>query len=168
MRVPSPADSSSTYSQLAPPASISSTSQSHYMPPPQRPPAVLENGDVLMPPPPLHVPQSQDSESPPGSRPASRGSRLLSRPGSRPGSRDPSQARDSNRPTSRAESPGGPPALMVDTKLKKRRSWLPGSMPANQTPTDGKPNAQAWLVTPRNKTPYDLASLLAFQRVSLP
>lgn len=164
LRTPSPSNSS-VYSEAPP------------MPPPTNPytntpplPPLVENGDsLLVPPPPLTIP-SQTS-SPPGSRPGSRAGRPLSRPISRdtfsrdrPLSRD-IHSRDGSRLPSRAGSP--PPALQVDAKLKKRRSWMPGSSPIDTTsPTDTSPNAQAWLITARDKIPYDLTNLINFRQVS--
>lgn len=167
LRTPSQSDSS-VYSQdlpmpVPPPANPYSNT------PPLLP--VVESGDILLaPPPPLTI-QTQMTSSPPGSRPTSRAGRALSRPASRdaPHSREAAHSRENSRAASRSGSPTmGPPALQVDSKLKKRRSWLPGSSPIDtSSPTEPRPNAQAWLVTPRDKIPYDLAALSSFKPVCL-
>ena len=167
LRTPSQSDSS-VYSQelpmpVPPPANPFTNT------PPLLP--VVESGDILLaPPPPLTI-QTQQTSSPPVSRPTSRAGRVLSRPVSRdaPHSRDAAHSRENSRVASRSGSPTmGPPALQVDSKLKKRRSWLPGSSPIDlSSPTEARPNAQAWLITPRDKIPYDLTALSSFKPVCL-
>ena len=172
MRTSSPSTASSVYSQ---PLNGPPPVQSPYLQTTQLPMTTVEIGDALMPPPPLFVPQTQSgAESPPGSRPTSRAGRLLSRPGSR----DLSWSRDRSRGTNRSDSPGtrpstarpqssGPPALATDSKLKKRKSWLPGLSKDTDGPKEvSLTTAQAWLLAPRDKIPYDLTALLSFEPVS--
>lgn len=110
------------------------------------------------------------------SRPASRGNQFESRnssrpPSSRPPSRPPSQ------PASRPASPikfrpsmptTRPLTPTTEAKLAKRRSWMPGKL--RKAGPDGGDHAnspQAWTVTPKGKTPYDVSALADFHRVSL-
>lgn len=150
----------------------------------------IEDDDVLLNPPPLLKPLPIRAPLPDGSlagsRPVSRGNQMDSRPASRgnpfdsrsssrpPSSRPPS--RPPSQPASRPESPTKlrPPTPTVrpltpttEAKLAKRKSWMPGKL--RRTGQDGADQAnspQAWVVTAKEKTPYDVSGLASFQRVS--
>ena len=121
-----------------------------------------------------------DSRS--SSRPAS--SRPPSRPPSQPASRPTSPikfrpstptARPSSQPTSRPASPtkfrpstptAHPLTPTTEAKPAKRKNWMPGKI--RQPGQDGGDNMnspQAWLVTPKEKIPYDVSELANFHRV---
>ena len=109
------------------------------------------------------------------SRPASRGNQFESRnssrpPSSRPPSRPPSQP--ASRPASpikfRPSTPMARPLTpTTEAKLAKRRSWMPGKLrKAGPDGGDHATSPQAWTVTPKGKTPYDVSALANFHRVS--
>ena len=149
----------------------------------------IEDDDVLLNPPPLLKPLPIRTQSPGGSlgssRPVSRGNPLDSRPASRgnqfdsrsnsrpPSSRPPS--RPPSQPASRPASPtkfrpstptARPLTPTTEAKLAKRRSWIPGkSRKPGQDGGDNVNTPQAWLVTPKEKVPYDVSGLANFHRV---
>ena len=152
----------------------------------------IEDDDVLLNPPPLLKPLPIRAQSPKGSlagsRPVSRGNQMDSRPPSRgnpfesrsssrpPSSRPPS--RPPSQPASRPASPiklrpltptARPLTPTTEAKLAKRKSWMPGKL--RKAGPDGGEHTnslQAWLVTPQEKTPYDVSGLASFHRVSFP
>ena len=150
----------------------------------------IEDDDVLLNPPPLLKPLPIRTQSPSGSlgssRPVSRGNPLESRPASRgnqfdsrsssrpPSSRPPS--RPPSQPASRPASPikfrpstptARPLTPTTEAKLAKRRSWMPGkTRKPGQDGGDNVNSPQAWLVTPKEKIPYDVSGLANFHRVS--
>ena len=150
----------------------------------------IEDDDVLLNhPPPLLKPLPIRAQSPggslEGSRPVSRGNPLDSRPPSRgnpfdsrsssrpPSSRPPS--RPPSRPASRPASPikfrpqtptARPLTPTTETKLAKRRSWMPGKLrKAGLGEGDPGNGPQAWTITPNENIPYDVSALASFQRV---
>ena len=151
----------------------------------------IEDDDILLnPPPPLKPlpfrPQSPSS-SIASSRPVSRGNQLDSRPpsrgnqfDSRSSSRPPSSrlpSRPPSRPASRPASPiklrpstpmARPLTPTTEAKLARRRSWMPGKLrKPEQDGGDQVNGPQAWMLTPKGKTPYDISGLASFHRVSL-
>lgn len=123
----------------------------------------LDEDDGLLAPPFPRKPLPQQTGSPDGSRPVSRSSR--------PGSRAPS--RDGMAPHSRTSSPT---KLRLATptgeqsRLSKRRSWLPGSRgrpEADSAGIDGASGNAAWILTPvtQDKLHYDLTPMINFQKV---
>lgn len=152
----------------------------------------IEDDDVLLNPPPLLKPLPVRAQSPGsslgGSRPVSRGNPMDSRPASRgnpfdsgSSSRPPSSRRPSRPPSQSASRPASPIRLLpqtptarpltptTDAKLAKRRSWMPGKLrKAGQDEGDHANGPQAWMVTPKEKRPYDVSGLANFQRVSHP
>ncbi|KAG8528790.1 uncharacterized protein KY384_006478 [Bacidia gigantensis] len=139
--------------------------QSPYLNTTQLPPTI-ESEDAIMregllQPPPTFMSSPRILEPNEGSRPSSRSGRPESR-----GSGSSGPSRPSSRPQSRARSPSliHNLATNAEAKLKKRRSWLPKS---SHDPHSGlDPNlAQAWIVTPTEKIPYDMSSLVNLKRV---
>ena len=98
------------------------------------------------------------SESPAGFRPLSGGSAPGSNAGSRPSSRPPS------RPASPVKS--RPQTPTNESKLRKRRSWVPGRSKVDipECKQESYPS-QAWVVSPQEKHPYDVTSLANFLKV---
>ncbi len=151
----------------------------------------IEDDDVLLNPPPLLKPLPIRAQSPGGSiggsRPVSKGSPMDSRPASRgnpfesrsssrpPSSRPPS--RPPSQPASRPASPikfrpqtptARPLTPTTESKLAKRRSWMPGKLrKAGQEEGDHANSLQTWMITPKEKIPYDVSALASFHRVSL-
>ena len=152
----------------------------------------IEDDDVLLNPPLLRKPIPIRAQSPNGSlggsRPVSRGNAMDSRPASRgnpfesrsssrpPSSRPPSRppSQPASRPTSPAKlRPPTPTARPLtpttEAKLAKRKSWMLGK--PRKTAQDGGDHgsqSQAWMVTPKEKTPYDVSELANFHRVRFP
>ena len=154
----------------------------------------IEDDDILLNPPlllkPLPIRTQSPGESVGSGRPVSRGNPLDSRPASRgnpfdsrsssrppssrPPSRPPSQpaSRPASRPASpikfRPPTPGGRPLTpTTEAKLAKQRSWMPGK--GRKTGQDGEENVnnpRAWMVTPKEKIPYDVSGLANFKKVS--
>ena len=151
----------------------------------------IEDDDLLLNPPLLRKPMPIRAQSPNGSlgdsRPVSRGNQMDSRPpsrgnpfDSRPSSRPPSSlppSRPPSQPASRAASPvklrpptptARPLTPTTEANLAKRKSWMPGkTRKAGQDGGDHGSYPQAWLVTPKDKTPYDVSGLASFHRVSV-
>ena len=151
----------------------------------------IEDNDILLNPPilrkPMPIRAQSPIDSPGGSRPVSRGNQMDSRPVSRgnpfdsrsssrpPSSRPPSCP--SSQPASRPASPvklrpptptAHPLTPTSEAKLAKQKSWIPGkSRKAGQDGDHGN-IPQAWIVTPKEKIPYDVSALANFHRVSLP
>ncbi len=111
---------------------------------------------------PLLKPLSVQPGSHGGTRPVSGESAPLSSAGSRPGSRPPS------RPGSPTKS--RPQTPTKDQNLRRRRSWLPGRSKVEVQEQEPGPEHtwQAWIVTPQEKRPYDVAALTDFQKVPIP
>lgn len=154
----------------------------------------IEDDDILLNMPPLLKPLPLRAQSPggslAGSRPVSRGNPLDSRPASRgnpfdsrsnsrpPSSHPPSRppSRPLSQPASRPASPirqrpqtptARPLTPTSEAKLAKRRSWMPGKLrKPGQEEGDHANSPQAWIVTPKEKIPYDASGLATFQRVS--
>ena len=123
---------------------------------------MIEDGDGMLQPPALHRPQPQGLDSPNGSRPSSR----MGRPESKSGI----ESRGNSRPGSRQGSPSKlrPPTPGLDSKIKKRRSWIPGK--SSTETTEGKKGGegtQAWVVTSHEKENYDMGPLVHFQQVCM-
>ena len=141
----------------------------------------IEDNDLLLNPPILRKPMPIQAESPNGSprgsRPVSRGNPFDSRSSSRPSSGRPPSCPPSQ-PASRPASPvklrpptptAHPLTPTSEAKLAKRKSWIPGkSRKVGQDGGDHGDIPQAWLVTPNEKTPYDVSALANFHRVSFP
>lgn len=100
------------------------------------------------------LPMSPDSRS--GGSPLSAGGSSGSRPGSRLSSRAASPIK------SRPQTP------VAESKLGKRRSWLPTRFRAEmqQEERDGQ-TTQASIITPQGKLPYDTSPLANFQKVTM-
>ena len=152
----------------------------------------IEDDDVLLNPPlllkPLPIRAQSPNGSSEGSRPVSRGKQMDSRPpsrgspfDSRSNSRPPSSRPPSRPPSQPASRPASPIKLRPPTptarpltptteaKLAKRRIWMPGkSRKEGQDGGDHVNSPQAWVVTPREKIPYDVSGLAGFHRVSIP
>ena len=141
----------------------------------------IEDNDVLLNPPILRKPMPIRAQSPNGSsggsRPVSRGNPFDSRSSSRPpSSRPPScpPSQPATRPASpvklRPPTPTARPLTPTsEAKLAKRKSWIPGKpRKAGQDGGDHGDIPQAWMVTPKEKTPYDVTALANFHRVSFP
>ena len=150
----------------------------------------IEDDDVLLNPPPLLKPMPMRAQSPGGSRdssrPVSRGNPFDSRPASRgnpfdsrPASRPPSSRSPSRPPSQAASRPASPIRLRPQTptarpltpttesKLAKRRSWMPGKLrKPEQDEGDHENNPQAWMVAPHEKITYDVSRLANFEKVS--
>ena len=152
----------------------------------------IEDNDILLNPPMLRKPMPIRAQSPNGSsggsRPVSRGNQMDSRPvsrgnpfDSRSSSRPPTSRPPSCPPSQHASRPASPVKLRPPTptarpltptseaKLAKRKSWIPGK--ARKAGQDGEDHGdipQAWVVTPKEKTPYDVSALANFHRVSSP
>ena len=113
----------------------------------------------------LRKPVPQQAASPVSSRPVSRnsgpGSSASSRDGTRPQSRTASPAKlRPNTPTSE------------QSKLSKRRTWLPGSKgkPGSEdSDISGMSGSASWIITPRQQDSlrYDLVPLANFQKVKV-
>lgn len=121
-----------------------------------RPRSRADDNDILGHSSTLLKPLPMSPDSPGGGSPLSAGGS----PGSRPGSRPPS------RPASPIKS--CPPTPVTESKLGKRRSWLPTRFRAEmqQEERDGQ-TTQASIITPQGKLPYDTSPLANFQKVSM-
>ena len=138
----------------------------------------IEDNDVLLNPPflrkPMPIPAQSPNGSPGGSRPVSRGNPFDSRSSSRPPSSRPPSCPPSQ-PTSRPASPvklrpstptARPLTPTSEAKFAKRKNWLPGKpRKMEQDEGDHGEMPQAWMVTPKEKTPYDVSALANFHRV---
>ena len=131
------------------------------------PTPILEEQNEAQYPSPLIKALPERPDSLDGSRPSTRAGRSEARAGGIA-----SHSRDASRIGSRSGSPAmfRPLTPTQEGKIKKRRlSWLPGKsgeeLPGGQDVAQG---AQAWVITPQEKLPYDLAPLLRFQVVSCP
>ena len=139
----------------------------------------IEDNDILLNPPilrkPMPIQAQSPNGSPGGSRPVSRGNPFDSRSSSRPPSSRPPSCPPSQ-PTSRPPSPvklrpptptARPLTPTAEAKFAKRKNWMPGK--PRKTEQDGGDHGempQAWMVTPKEKTPYDISALANFHRVS--
>jgi len=130
-----------------------------------------------------------DTTSPNGSRAAS----ISSRPQSAHGTFDPANpnapllkplpvqpgSHGGTRPVSGESAPPSRPGSPIksrpqtptkDQNLRRRRSWLPGRSKVEVQEQEPGPEHtwQAWIVTPQEKRPYDVAALTDFQKVPIP
>ncbi|KAL9131332.1 MAG: hypothetical protein Q9217_000711 [Psora testacea] len=136
-----------------------STTHSMYLHPST--PPTPEDGNGMLQPVPLLKPSPEGSNSPGGSRASS----SIGRPERHVGS----YSRDGSRVASSPCSPSTfrPLTPTKEAKTKKRRSWMPGKTTLEmQNGHDIAQTAQAWVITPQEKMPYDLSPLLHFQPVS--
>ncbi len=128
-------------------------------------PTLEDNGALLEPPQSLK-PLPERPNSTPGSRPGSRPQSRAGRPVSRASNDNLAASRGGSRPTSPAKH--RPLTPTTESKLNKRRSWLPGgrSRSASQGGSEDVGVGQAWIITPQEKTHYDIHPLIGFHKVS--
>lgn len=113
--------------------------------------------------------------SPMDGRPPSRGNPFESRSSSRPPNSLP-PSRPPSQPTSRPASPikfrpttptTRPLTPTMEANLAKRKSWMPGKpRKADHDGGDHADSLPVWMVTPKEKIPYDVSALANFHRVS--
>ena len=123
-------------------------------------PIAYGTDDPLVPPPSFLQPVPMVPDSPSENRPLSRGSGPESLAGSRP------LSQLSSRPAS--SSTLRPLTPTTEQKLSKKRSWLRGKTNTGlRNAENGSSMPQSWVVTPKEKLPYDATALANFHRVGI-